>query len=283
MPSRLSFVIETMEVIDGQKLKSLHPDKDGYYDVPLAVVGAVTQNKTYYIPEAFIDSMVGPNSPFALQVRSGNMFGEYGHPFTKDLERLGIVLEEKQSHHIKKIYTRDLPDGTILIMGLIRPFGPYGKFLEESFAVPSINTAFSLRSLCTETLNRQMQRIDRTIKYFVTYDSVGSSGYKQSSKRYARYGLENAKFCEESFDTYASGDVSFELNPNDLIAPSGDIVRGFESLTTISDTWLTDLFGAREIRITSKSIPVNARHLANTNSVVTDDGKKLNLVRALWR
>ena len=110
MSSRLSFVIETMEVIDGHKLKSAHPDKHGYYTVPLAVVGVVTQNRTYYIPEYFIESMVGSKSPFALQVRSGNMFGEFGHPFTKDLERIGIVMESNWCNHIRRVFTRYLPD-----------------------------------------------------------------------------------------------------------------------------------------------------------------------------
>ena len=126
------FVIETMEVVDGQKLKSAHPDKYGYYTVPLAVIGRVTMNRTFYIPEQFIESMTGINSPFAMQVRNGNMFGEWGHPYTKDLNRIGIVMEKEVSHHIRKVYTRPLEDGSTLILGEIKPFGPYGKYLEES-------------------------------------------------------------------------------------------------------------------------------------------------------
>lgn len=275
MSSRLSFVIETMEVIDGHKLKSAHPDKHGYYTVPLAVVGVVTQNRTYYIPEYFIESMVGSKSPFALQVRSGNMFGEFGHPFTKDLERIGIVMETNWSHHIRRVFTRDLPDGTTLILGEIKPFGPNGKYLEESFASPFINTAFSLRSLCNETLNRQEQRIDRIIRHFVTFDSVGSSGYKESSKRYTNLGLE-------SLNSFENGLIDFEVTQKDLIRPTGDIIPSFESITTLNDNWITDFFDAKEVRLKSTTVPVTARYTQGSNYLTTNTGRKVSLSHALW-
>lgn len=277
MSSRLSFVIETMEVIDGQKLKSAHPDKDGYYTVPLAVIGATTQNKTYYVPEQFVESMVGPNSPFALQVRSGNIFGEFGHPFTKDLERIGLVMETQYSHHIRKIFTRDLPDGTILILGLVKPFGPYGKFLEESFASPYINTAFSLRSLCTETINRAKQRIDRIVRHFITYDSVGSSGYKQSSKRYTNLGLENLLTSMEE------GHMDLEVCKEDLFTTSGTLKPAFESISTLNDNWVTDFFDAKEIKITSTSVPVSAIYSKDSNNLIIDGSKKMSIAHTLWK
>lgn len=265
MTPRICFVIETMEVIDGHKLKSAHPDKYGYYTVPLAVIGRTTLNRTFYIPGPFIESMIGQNSPFAMQVRSGNMFGEYGHPFTKDLSRVAIVLEEKQSHHIRKVYTRDLPDGTTLIMGEIKPFGPYGKYLEESLASQFINTAFSLRSLCTEIPNRKENRIDRTVKYFVTFDSVGSSGYKESSKRFVNLGLANE---------------SIDISIDDFYEENGHLIHAFESNNIITDGWLTDLFGAKEIKLSSTSIPV--KYFNGRYNVIDENGERKSLINTFW-
>ena len=59
--------------------------------------------------------MTGANSPFAMQVRSGNMFGEWGHPFTKDLERISLVLEEKYAHHLRKVYTSFLQSASLTV------------------------------------------------------------------------------------------------------------------------------------------------------------------------
>ena len=270
--SRVCFVIETMDVIDGQKLKSAHPDKDGYYTVPLAVIGRTTQNRTFYIPNAFIESMVGANSPFAMQVRSGNMFGEWGHPFTKDLERIGIVMEKEYSHHIRKVYTRPLPDGTTLILGEVKPFGPNGKYLEESLASPHINTAFSLRSLCTEVFNRAENRIDRTIKYFVTFDAVGSSGYKESSKRYINYGA-----ASESLKN-----ISFDVSPEDFFNNDGSVISAFESKSIITDDFLIDLFGAKEIVISTTSIPVTCRYFNGRSNIIDENGDRKSLIHTLW-
>ena len=269
MSSRVVFVIETMEVIDGQKLKSAHPDKYGYYTVPLAVIGRTTLNKTYYIPQYFVESMTGANSPFAMQVRSGNMFGEWGHPFTKDLERISLVLEEKYAHHLRKVYTRELPDGTTLILGEVKPFGPYKDCLEESLASPFINTAFSLRSLCTESFNREENRIDRIIKHFVTFDAVGSSGYKESSKRYVNLGSAN-----ESFN------FSMEIKPDYFYKKDGELITAYESKNIISDTWLTDLFDAKEVVITSKSIPV--KYIKGNNNLIDNSGKRKSFVQSIW-
>lgn len=272
---RLCFVIETMEVIDGHKLKSAHPDKSGYYTVPLAVIGITTQNKTYYIPEAFEAGMNGPNSPFAMQVKSGNMFGEFGHPFTKDLERIGLVMEQNYSHHIRKVWVNALPDGTKIVMGEVKPYGPYGKYLEESFASPYINTAFSLRSLCTETINRAMQRIDRVIRHFVTYDSVGSSGYKQSSKRYINLGAENfGAFMDQ-------GHMDIQVGKEDLFSMDGGLKPAFENITTLRDNWITDYFDAKEVRIISNSTPVAAYHTRGSNNVIVGS-KKLSVAHSLW-
>lgn len=270
MQQKVVFVIETMEVIDGQKLKSAHPDKHGYYTVPLAVIGRATLNRTFYIPKYFIESMVGANSPFAMQVRSGNMFGEWGHPFTKDLERISVVLEEKYSHHIRKVYTRELPDGTTLILGEIKPFGPYKEYLEESLNSPFINTAFSLRSLCTESFNKEENRIDRIVKYFVTYDTVGSSGYKESSKRYVNLGTGNE-----------SVNFTMELTQNDFYDTNGNIIPAYENKSIITDNWLTDLFDAKEVVITSKSIPV--KYIKGNHCIIDNCGNKRSVLSSLWK
>ena len=278
--SRPCFVIETMEVVDGQKLKSAHPDKDGYYTVPLAVIGRTTLNHTYYIPEQFIESMTGVNSPFAMQVRNGTMYGEWGHPYTKDLNRISIVMEKEISHHIRKVYTRDLGDGTTLILGEIKPFGPYGKHLEESLANPWMNTAFSLRSLCTEVFNRMENRVDRTIKYFVTFDAVGSSGYKESTKRFVNLGTGSEGLSHNVPTLIDKTNISYEISHDQFFTEDGGMLPAFESSHVITDEWLLDFFGAKEIRLSTQIEPV--RHFSGSDNVIAKNGNRQSLISALW-
>lgn len=279
---RVCFVIETMEVVDGQKLKSAHPDKYGYYTAPLAVIGHTTMNKTYYMPGPFVEAMTGPSSPFAMQVRNGNMFGEWGHPFTKDLERIGIVMEDRYAHHLRKVYTRELPDGSVMIMGEMKPFGPYGKYLEESFASPYINTAFSLRSLCTEVFNRMENRIDRTVKYFVTFDAVGSSGYKESTKRYTNLGTGKESLNYTEKELVDKTNFSMDVAPEDFFTKEGRVLPAFESKNIITDGWLTDLFGAKEIKFSTTSVPVNGKYINGKNNIINEDGHRTSLIHSLW-
>mgnify|MGYP006424601777 CR=1 FL=1 len=187
----ISFVIETMHVFDGHKLGKLTSDKEGYYlNIPMAVLGTVTQNNTYYQVDRFKDEISGQESLFRKTLADGKLYGEYGHPgelntLGRDamLKRLLTVEPKNQSHHIKRVGTgRRLENGGLIIDADVKPFGPYGDHLKESLESNSMNTAFSLRSASKSQTKNGVTH--RTMLRLVTFDYVCSGGYFEASKRY---------------------------------------------------------------------------------------------------
>ncbi len=159
------FVIESTEIEGGRKLKVPKPDKDGYYDLPWAVLGAKSRNGITYDVEAFKQCILSPSARVNILLKEGSLHGEWGHPYTEDLKRVSEIFEDKISHHIKKLYTGEtLSSGGTVLMAKVKPFGPYKEYLRESIEDPSINTSFSLRSICEQRIDYQTQEIYRKMK-----------------------------------------------------------------------------------------------------------------------
>ena len=96
--------------------------------------------------------------------------------------------------------------------------GPYGAYLEKSLRDPSINTSFSIRSLCTPGTGPDSKYEYRNVQLVVTFDAVGAPGYEIASKR------------------YAAGNESFE----EINVERKDLDRIVESHAGMEDIMLTD-------------------------------------------
>lgn len=232
----LNFVIETLIVRDGQKLGRMRPDEHGYYnDFPMAVLGIPTRNKTYYKAQEFVKQMTSPDSFFYQLLSDGNLYGEFGHPDltglneSQMLERLLKIDEKLKSHHFRKVKSGNtLENGGMLILGDIKPCGPYGEHLRNEIEEPFMNTAFSLRSLAQEAIQNGI-RI-RDVRKMVTFDYVNAGGYIQAAKRYAA--------GTESF----TDDFCFAINPTD-----SSVVITEVAMEHFTDTELNDIFKTNKV------------------------------------
>jgi len=262
------FVVETMDTMDGKKLKALKPDADGYYkDVPLMVLGVPTLNDFFYNPEPTIKCITDPTSRFNMMLKAGSLYGECDHPPVRtkeDLTRLMEIHKKTESHHFRKVHTATeaLANGGVLIMGDLKPSGPYGPYLKESLENPHENTSFSVRSLCQETVNPSTGQRIRDIQILVTFDYVHSGGFKEASKR------------------YSPATESLELNPEDF--PICNTAAGMES-SIISDTEFVQLFGTKHIRITRSATPIDAKYIPGHKTFIGEDGNRHSLHHALLR
>lgn len=189
--SSINFVVETQIVSADRKLKAAVFDADGYTEVPVAVLGEVSQNNTYYIVDPLVREMTNKDSIFNRLLVDGKIYGEYTHPDLSGLnrqqalERLIEVRGTCQSHHIRRLYTgAKLPDGGILLMASVRPMGPYRDELLDNFMNAYANTAFSLRAIVADKQGNDGV-LYRTCQKLVTFDSVLAGGYFAASKRYA--------------------------------------------------------------------------------------------------
>jgi len=228
---KISFCIDTLAIKNGRKLGRIRPNTDGYYEMPLAVLGTVTDNRTYYEVEDFVEQLTTPTSYINKCLTTGSLYGEYTHPQVymlpqeQQLPRLMDVDMKYASHHIKQIRTGEkLETGGRILYGLIKPHGPYGETLKSNLDDPCMNTSFSLRSIAHSRQEGQITR--RKIKYLVTFDYVGIGGYNEASKRYAP--------AVESIDLV--------LNASTQPVTTAAIEH-------LSDTELNEIFGAKIVTI----------------------------------
>lgn len=264
--SKFFFVVESMDVVDGHKLRALKPDSDGYYnDIPLMMLGVPTLNGTEYDPDCIVHCITDPNSRFNIMLTSGTLYGEYDHPEFKskeDIPRLLDIRRQFESHHIRRIRTVDSNCGHPLIVGSIKPTGPYGNYLEEDFRDPNRNTAFSVRSLCEEQRNPKTGKLYRKIRVLVTFDAVGSPGFKQASKRYSP-AVERLELSPEDFPRILDG-------------------AGMES-SIITDKEFRSLFGAKAIRITRNKYEITGDVLSGKAYYTDHTGEKRSILHSLFK
>lgn len=235
----ISFVIETLVVRDGRKLGRMRPDEDGYYrDFPIAVIGGVSRNKTFYEAPAFLDQLTSEQSFINQMLRDGTLYGELGHPnmeglnHQQQLNRLMQIDEERTSHHFRKIRSGEkLKTGGTMILADVKPTGAKGNIVAENMAEPYMNTAFSLRSI-TQQQNRN-GIMHRTMRKLVTFDYVLAGGYEEASKR---------------FVTGNEG-LTVKLNPANDIALLEEV-----SLENFTMQELSDIFGTKQVMLHKRNV-----------------------------
>lgn len=235
----ISFVIETMRVRDGHTLKTLDRDNEGYYlNIPMAVLGIVTQNNTYYQVDRFVQELQSQESLFNKTLAEGKLYGEYGHPgelasLGKEagLKRLLTVEPKNLSHHIKRVSTgRKLETGGVVVEADVKPTGPHGSHLKESLDTPSMNTSFSLRSAAKSQTKNGV--IHRSVLRMVTFDYVCAGGYNEASKRYA---------------SVKSGNPANEEYIDVVPTPGKGVLMDYVAFEHVNDTEINDILGAKEI------------------------------------
>lgn len=268
--SNLHFCISTLEVRDGKKLKAITPDKDGYYcNFPVAVLGAPSRSGhgMSYDPESAIAAMSNPKMPFFLRLQDGSLYGERGHPTIpenmnrKDKIRRILSIESKNlSHHFRKIAAAEtLENGGVVIRADIKPYGTYGKDLEEQFLDPNMNVSFSLRAMADA--RRVGATMRRFIKHFVTFDSETIGGFDETSKRFVDgfSVTENLNMDVDLVDFYDENEES-----------------GYVSECLVSDQ-LLEIFGAEEVKLYEQSL---GHRFGNTGTFIDKSGERKSIFHA---
>ena len=230
---RVSFVVDILAIKNGRKLGRIRPDEDGYYTVPLAVLGTVTDNRTYYEIEDFTNQITSSDTFFNRCLQDGKCFGEYGHPEifllpeNQQIERLLKIFEKNVSHQIGKVWTGDkLESGGRIVYGKVKPTGPFGESLKSSLDDPCLNTSFSLRSVASSVNQNGITR--RRIKALVTFDYVCAGGYSEASKRYS---------------------PGVESNHIDIALTTKGPMITSTAMETLSDTEINEIFGAKTVTV----------------------------------
>lgn len=183
--ANIAFDISSALYVDGAQT-DIKPDEKGVYrNMPVMVLGKVSRNNKEYEINSMVDAITSPNSIFFKKLKMGQLQGEYGHPLVlceKELPRIAVVDPTKVSHVIHNVRCGEPTEkGHRIVYADIEPFGPYGKYLKESFDNPRINTAFSLRSLVAK-IGTSGNVIRQRVTALITIDAVDAPGYAEASK-----------------------------------------------------------------------------------------------------
>ena len=255
---KVFFDVSVLRQDEGYTLGALRPDNDGYYTVVVGELEEKSRNECYYNSEAILKQVTEKDSIFNLALTEGSLTGEWQHPpITADISRIETIDATYESHHIRRVYTKE-DNGRLFIVAELKPYGPYGKYLEDSLQNPHQNTAFSLRSLMKSTWDKVKNCEVRYIVRLVTFDHVNTPGYKRASKRYAP--------ATESL-------YKKELSLEDFLTPNNTGLA-FESF---SDKELMELFevSEREYHQTKSGL-----YVKNTSTYFDEKGRKKSIIHS---
>jgi hypothetical protein len=270
------FSISTQMEMEGRQLKALKPNKDGVYTgIPLTVIGCDSRNNCSYEKQSVLQCLTDMKSRFAANVTTGDMEGEWGHPFLAgdtSLERLLFIDRKNVSHFFTKVYGVDCGNDIIMIYGDVKPFGPYGKYLEDSFQDGMRNTSFSLRSAAAK-IGTKNGIVQKKMLSLVTFDAVDGPGFLKASKRF-----RDPNVATESYGIALDPSRKFDVADVELTADKEQFLKTQEKLQSvgqesiITDQRILDAFMCDKITLRDTVLT-----RGTSTKVFTSEGKPVSL------
>ena len=254
----ISFEISGI-MLEGQSKAMTANDQGFFEDVPLLVLGKPSRNGKIYTVDSMMKALTDPSSYFVKHLRSSALYGQYGHPVVKneaDLADIANIDMKLVSHQIGKVYTKGGPteQGNQVVYGWIKPFGPYGQYLKQSFEDATQNTCFSLRSLVERVGNDSNGNIIQNVTCLVTIDAVPLGGYAQAAKVYDP----------------AVESITIPIK-------QAETVNQMVSQELLDDHQLEDILGADRIKINRASYQITDR------GILTQDGRPVDPFHAFFK
>lgn len=189
-------------------------DAEGYHRVPLGAFNEYNASGDFYPAYQAMPLLLG-DSRLAADLKDGALYGECQHPPFSEFDVPGVTMEKALgnwfsrlrivdsrfiSHHIRAIEPEVIGGGDwrnksvkVRIWGWVKEHGMYKDLVKTSFDTPSMNTYFSVRSLCEikkgEIAPNGTGRMMNMYELY-TYDLVTRGGKKSACKWRSRPGLE---------------------------------------------------------------------------------------------
>lgn len=181
------------------KTGKLQKDSNGYYIQPLGGLNCFNSANAYYPYEA-AKHLFEDSATLMRRVQNGDLKAEEGHPKQLDgqsdesyFRRVYTILEPNVCAHIAEIWLDfnsikdDKGRPIIAIMGAVKPTGPFGPALEESYQNPRENVNFSVRSFTEDV--RRFGIVQKQLLEIVTFDHVTEPGIS-IARKFKAPGLE---------------------------------------------------------------------------------------------
>lgn len=172
---------------DMNKAGKLKRDKDGCYEIVLGGINVVNSSGAVYTMEG-TRALLDKSNLLNKRIANQRLRSEYGHPKrlpgqTDDefFARILSIEEKSTCNHIRE-FRLEPRTGTdeVLIIGWIKPCGPFGPALEESLNDPNQNVCYSIRSFTDDFRNGYTRK--KVLKTVVTWDYVNDPGIHFANK-----------------------------------------------------------------------------------------------------
>lgn len=167
----------------------LPPDASGYYTMPIGALNTLNSSGQYYTLQG-AEQLFQSSSIFQRRISNGCLKGESGHPKREPnmsledyMARVLHIEETNVCCHFRKVWL-DYDFGKnnpqfknpqmVAIMGEVKPSGPRGDSLRESFENPHENVCFSIRSLTRNFYQRGV--CNRVLEQIINFDNVTEPG-----------------------------------------------------------------------------------------------------------
>lgn len=176
-------------LVGTNKVGQLTPDADGYYTVVLGAYGAYNSAGMFY-DLASAMPLFQPGSALMRRLEKGVLRGEYKHPVKTPgmsdqdfIQRIRQIDEDRIAIHIRRLttqagHTDEQGRPITVVIGEIRPSGPYAQVVKDALDNPHENVYFSVRSLT-------MDDTIRGVKYtreIICWDYVNEGGIFNAQK-----------------------------------------------------------------------------------------------------
>lgn len=172
---------------------SIEKMENGYYRMPVGAVNCFNSAGAFYTDEG-LEEVLGESTIIYKKLVAGQLYGEKGHPRKqpgqtwKDFIRRILHIDMDNSALLFKGYevveqSFKVPGATKnvkIIYAVFKPSGPKAKELLESLEDPDSNTAFSVRSLTTDTVINGI--IYKRYRVVVVWDWVHAPGIEYAQK-----------------------------------------------------------------------------------------------------
>ena len=204
----------TCSVLSGTgKAGKLPKDEYGYYTQPIGGLNVFNSAGDYY-PYESAKHLFQNSSAFMRRISSGCLKSELGHPsplpgqsMESFAQRVMTIDPKNVCAHIAEVWLdfENVKDKNgkpiIAMMGKIKPSGPHGAQLEESYNNPKEDVCFSIRAFTNDTRISGIKQ--RELLEVVTWDgNVVEPGIAQARKYYSPSleAYSEAKFTKESIE-----------------------------------------------------------------------------------
>lgn len=168
------------------------PDEHGYYPMILGAFNFHNEGGVLYLSKG-VAEYFAEGGVFRRKLLKQALKGEYGHPVRPagltDQQFFGRYVTVQEDMTALKIRDVQLDDQNyenirgqkaIVVRGLVKPCGPYGRYFQEALDDPHDNPALSVRSLTKDYY--QGGEMCRELVDIVTWDMVHEPGIRIANK-----------------------------------------------------------------------------------------------------